>query len=140
MQSLRMLLLLKPSSLLTVARQIAFALHELLKTSAANIHAAEDWSTLFTLLEYVGAGAKPPKILDGGIAECNDSTSENGVQSDSEVCSEALGSILTHSADRGYTSDSEIYEHQGARGHSKANVDIPPNVANAGSWILVCHL
>ena len=58
-----MLLLMKPSVIHAVSRQVAFGLHELLKTNAANIHAAEDWYTLFTLLEVVGAGTDPPPLM-----------------------------------------------------------------------------
>ena len=45
-----------------VSRQIAYGLHELLKTGAANIHTTGDWRVIFTLLECVGAGAKPPMV------------------------------------------------------------------------------
>jgi hypothetical protein len=63
MQSLRMLLLLKSATLFRVSRQISYGLYELLKTSAANIHSDTDWSIIFTLLECVGAGAHPPKVV-----------------------------------------------------------------------------
>ena len=63
LQSLRMLLLLKNSTLFRVSRQISFGLYELLKTSAQNIHTNSDWSIIFTLLECVGAGAQPPKPI-----------------------------------------------------------------------------
>ncbi|GFG39058.1 hypothetical protein Cfor_02589 [Coptotermes formosanus] len=63
LQSLRMLLLLKSATLFRVSRQVAYGLYELLKTSAANIHSDTDWSIIFTLLECVGAGAHPPKVV-----------------------------------------------------------------------------
>lgn len=63
LQSLRMLLLLKSTTLSRVSRQISYGMYELLKTSAANIHSATDWSIIFTLLECVGAGAPPPKVI-----------------------------------------------------------------------------
>ncbi|KAG8226682.1 hypothetical protein J437_LFUL005496, partial [Ladona fulva] len=63
LQSLRMLLLLKPQTLSRISRQIAYGLFEILKTSAANIHSDTDWSIIFTLLECVGAGAHPPRIV-----------------------------------------------------------------------------
>lgn len=44
-----------------LARQIAYGLFELLKTGAANIHSAEDWKVVFSLLECAGAGALAPK-------------------------------------------------------------------------------
>lgn len=58
--SLRLLLMMKPPVLSRVSRQVAFGLHELLKTNAANIHSTNDWFTLFSLLECIGAGVKPP--------------------------------------------------------------------------------
>lgn len=61
--SLRILLLMKPSVLSRVSHQVAFGLHELLKTNAANIHSGDDWATLFTLLECIGSGVKPPAAL-----------------------------------------------------------------------------
>lgn len=63
LQSLRMLLLLKNNILQRISRQIAYGLYELLKTSAANIHTSTDWTIIFTLLECVGAGAPPPKLV-----------------------------------------------------------------------------
>lgn len=74
LQSLRMLLLLKPHTLLKVSRQVSFALHELLRTNAANIHSSQDWSTLFTLLECVGAGCKPPKVINSDNSSENESS------------------------------------------------------------------
>ncbi|XP_012524648.1 Golgi-specific brefeldin A-resistance guanine nucleotide exchange factor 1 [Monomorium pharaonis] len=51
-----------PSATTTpLARQIAYGLFELLKTGAANIHSAEDWKVVFSLLECAGAGALAPK-------------------------------------------------------------------------------
>lgn len=58
--SLRLLLMMKPQVLSRVSRQVAYGLHELLKTNAANIHSTDDWFTLFSLLECVGAGVRPP--------------------------------------------------------------------------------
>jgi len=58
-----MLLLLKSATLFRVSRQVAYGLYELLKTSAANIHSDTDWSIIFTLLECVGAGAHPPRVV-----------------------------------------------------------------------------
>lgn len=63
LQSLRMLLLLKTNTLQRISRQIAYGLYELLKTSAANIHTKTDWTIIFTLLECVGAGAPPPRLV-----------------------------------------------------------------------------
>ena len=61
--SLRILLLMKPNVLSRASHQVAYGLHELLKTNAANIHSGDDWATLFTLLECIGSGVKPPDAL-----------------------------------------------------------------------------
>lgn len=61
--SLRLLLMMKPHVLSRVSREVAYGLHELLKTNAANIHSTEDWYTLFSLLECIGTGVKPPAAL-----------------------------------------------------------------------------
>merc|ERR1719228_3187520 len=58
-QSLKILLAIKPGSILHVSKQVSYGLHELLRNNAANIHSKEDWSVIFTLLEVVGAGASP---------------------------------------------------------------------------------
>ena len=61
--SLRILLMMKPGVIHSVSRQIAFGLHDLLRTNAANIHSSQDWCTLFTVLEVVGAGTDPPPLM-----------------------------------------------------------------------------
>lgn len=78
LQSLRMLLLLKPAVLFRISRQVSFGLYELLKTSAQNIHTDTDWSIIFTLLECVGAGAQPPKIVT------EENHTEQGTKSEGE--------------------------------------------------------
>ncbi|XP_022089573.1 Golgi-specific brefeldin A-resistance guanine nucleotide exchange factor 1-like [Acanthaster planci] len=105
--SLRMLLLMKKSVLQRVCRQVAYGLHELLRTNAANIHSSQDWYTLFALLECVGAGAVPPSVhmVDG---KRNLEISDTGTQSDSEM---STGSI-SGASDQGYTSDSELFKHR----------------------------
>jgi hypothetical protein len=67
-----MLLLLKSATLFRVSRQVAYGLYELLKTSAANIHSDTDWSIIFTLLECVGAGAHPPRVVGDNIKDKSD--------------------------------------------------------------------
>ena len=64
--SLRILLMIKPSVIHAISRQVAYGLHDLLKTNAANIHSMTDWFTLFTLLEVVGAGTNPPPLMQLG--------------------------------------------------------------------------
>ncbi len=58
--------MMKPSVIHSIGRQVAFGLHDLLRTNAANIHSAHDWFTLFTLLEVVGAGTDPPPLMQPG--------------------------------------------------------------------------
>lgn len=64
-----MLLMMKVSILRKVSRQVASGLYELLRTNAANIHTSEDWCTLFTLLECVGAGTHPPAMIRVDLQE-----------------------------------------------------------------------
>ncbi|KAJ6661793.1 hypothetical protein lerEdw1_013315, partial [Lerista edwardsae] len=125
--SLRILLMMKPSMLNRVSHQIAYGLHELLKTNAANIHSGDDWYTLFTLLECIGSGVKPPPALQAS----GRTDSDTGAQSDSEISYHPNEAIL----DRGYTSDSEVYaDHskQGKMHRSVTDVD----VVNSG-WLVV---
>ena len=60
--TLRVLLLMKFNVLRACGRQISYGLHELLRTSAANISTARDWTTVFTLLECIGASTTPPVL------------------------------------------------------------------------------
>lgn len=133
-QSLRMLLLLKGTTLCRISKQISFGLYELLKTSAQNIHTTTDWTIIFTLLECVGAGAQPPKpIVDDGVSHVDPGTKsegENQINSDDE-------SIVS---DRGYTSDTELTK--AARTNQRAPSPIlvpnsPIGTPNTGGWILV---
>ncbi|XP_005995194.1 Golgi-specific brefeldin A-resistance guanine nucleotide exchange factor 1 isoform X2 [Latimeria chalumnae] len=126
--SLRILLMMKPNVLSRVSRQVSFGLHELLKTNAANIHSNDDWYTLFTLLECIGAGVKPPPALQ--VTARTDS--DTGAQSDSEISSYHPSEV---SLDRGYTSDSEVYTEHGK--HSKMHRSITDvDMANSG-WLVV---
>ena len=47
-----------------LSRDIAFGLHDLLRTNAANIHCYEDWRIIFSLLEAVGAAVYSDEIID----------------------------------------------------------------------------
>lgn len=88
LQSLQMFLLLKPSVIHSISKEISIGIYELLKTSAQNIHSENDWAIVFNILECVGAGAQPPNF------------DENGTKSDGAVSEEDAVSL-----DRGYTSD-----------------------------------
>ena len=59
LQSLSLLLRLSPKALFVFSRQIAYGLHDLLRTNAANVHKKEHWAVLFALLEAAGAAALP---------------------------------------------------------------------------------
>ncbi|KAM9365735.1 Golgi-specific brefeldin A-resistance guanine nucleotide exchange factor 1 isoform 2-T2 [Pholidichthys leucotaenia] len=126
--SLRLLLMMKPPVLSRVSREVAYGLHELLKTNAANIHSTDDWYTLFSLLECIGAGVKPPAVF-----QLTSTTADNdtGAQSDSELSSHHPSEV---SLERGYTSDSEVYtEHSKTRiPRSTTDVDIM-----SSSWLVV---
>ncbi|XP_074501727.1 Golgi-specific brefeldin A-resistance guanine nucleotide exchange factor 1 isoform X1 [Sebastes fasciatus] len=126
--SLRLLLMMKPHVLSRVSREVAFGLHELLKTNAANIHCTNDWFTLFSLLECIGAGVKPPASF-----QLTSTTTDNdtGAQSDSELPSHHVSEV---SLDRGYTSDSGIYtEHSKTRiTRSATDVDV-----TSSGWLVV---
>lgn len=127
-QSLRMLLLLKSTTLFRISRQISFGLYELLKTSAQNIHTSTDWSIIFTLLECVGAGAQPPKPV---VAE-EGQVDKGGARSEGE--SPVNSEEETIKSDRGYTSDSELAK---SPKHAVTRPQSPVIVPNGGGWILV---
>ena len=105
-----MLLLMKPHVIHSLSSEIAFGLHELLRTNAANIHKSDDWFTLFSLLEVVGAAAHPPPVLqptapNSGIDKPI-SSSRSTINIDSDIeCSDCVPSSPI---DKGYTSDSEV--------------------------------
>merc|ERR1719239_1212839 len=80
-QSLRILLAIKPGSIFHVCKQVAYGLHELLRNNAANIHSREDWGVIFTLLEVVGAGASPAMPGHGSEEDSGQGgTSDEGSQ------------------------------------------------------------
>ncbi|KAM9808682.1 Golgi-specific brefeldin A-resistance guanine nucleotide exchange factor 1 isoform 1-T2 [Syngnathus typhle] len=128
--SLRLLLMMKAHVLSRVSREVAYGLHELLKTNAANIHSTEHWYTLFSLLECIGAGVKPPASFHFTTSASTDI--ETGAQSDSELPSPHPSEVTL---DRGYTSDSEVYAEQ----HGKARIPrsaTDVDVASSG-WLVV---
>jgi brefeldin A-resistance guanine nucleotide exchange factor 1 len=132
LQSLRMLLLLKSATLFRVSRQVAYGLYELLKTSAANIHSDTDWSIIFTLLECVGAGAHPPRV----VGDNSKDRSNQAAKSDGDVPNEDDSGLDN---ERGYTSDSEL-SRVTVRQHSSlasrpTSPELSPN--SGGGWILV---
>ncbi|XP_051945583.1 Golgi-specific brefeldin A-resistance guanine nucleotide exchange factor 1-like isoform X5 [Xyrauchen texanus] len=123
--SLRLLLMMKPHVLSKVSRDVAYGLHELLKTNAANIHCSDDWYTLFSLLECIGAGVKPPAALRVTNTNLDNDT---GAQSDSELSSYHQSEV---GLNRGYTSDSEVYTEHGKSRMLRSATDV-----NVG-WLVV---
>ncbi|XP_076818522.1 Golgi-specific brefeldin A-resistance guanine nucleotide exchange factor 1-like isoform X2 [Clavelina lepadiformis] len=122
--SLQILLMIKPCIIPKVSRQIGYGLHELLRTNAANIHSREDWITIFTVMKCVGAGAVPPPILHVPAASNADLSrqpsqdtlvSSDGSHLDRKTHSDSetapVGDRNNLLSDRGYTSDSELYEN-----------------------------
>lgn len=63
--TLRVLLMMKPNVLQSCCRQIAYGVHELIRTNANNINLSRDWVTILTLLEVAGAGALAPIVKPG---------------------------------------------------------------------------
>ncbi|XP_061646652.1 Golgi-specific brefeldin A-resistance guanine nucleotide exchange factor 1 isoform X5 [Phyllopteryx taeniolatus] len=126
--SLRLLLMMKPHVLSRVSREVAYGLHELLKTNAANIHSTDHWYTLFSLLECIGAGVKPPASFQFTSASTD---IETGAQSDSELPSHHPSEV---SLDRGYTSDSEVYTEHSKTRIPRSTTDV--DVASSG-WLVV---
>ncbi|XP_048126211.1 LOW QUALITY PROTEIN: Golgi-specific brefeldin A-resistance guanine nucleotide exchange factor 1 [Alosa alosa] len=125
--SLRLLLMMKPPVLSRVSREVAYGLHELLKTNAANIHSTRHLYTLFSLSRCIGARSSRPPVLTSGNTD-----NDTGAQSDSEVSSHHPSEV---SVDRGYTSDSEIYNEQHGKSRlPRATTDV--DVANSG-WLVV---
>uniref|UniRef100_A0A182SU30 Mon2/Sec7/BIG1-like HUS domain-containing protein n=1 Tax=Anopheles maculatus TaxID=74869 RepID=A0A182SU30_9DIPT len=98
LQSLRMLLALRPAVILAISKPISIGMYELLKTSAQNIHTEADWVIVFTVLECVGAGAMPP---DYSVEQ---QVAVSGAKSDGALSSEEDSGL----PDRGYISDSEL--------------------------------
>lgn len=111
-----MLFLMKSHVLYDLSSEIAYGLHELVRTNAANIHKTDDWFILFSLLEVVGAAASPPSVLQSSsttTTTLNSSSNKHIYSSHStinaESDSECSDCITTSPTDKGYTSDSEIY-------------------------------
>ncbi|CAB1312588.1 unnamed protein product, partial [Coregonus sp. 'balchen'] len=125
--SLHLLLMMKPHVLARVSREVAYGLHELLKTNAANIHCTDDWFTLFSLIECIGAGIKPPASFQ---VTSTSPDIDTGAQSDSELSFHHPSEV---SLDRGYTSDSEVYTEHGKSRMPRSVTDV--DVASSG-WLV----
>ncbi|XP_052766160.1 Golgi-specific brefeldin A-resistance guanine nucleotide exchange factor 1-like isoform X2 [Mya arenaria] len=137
LSSIQVLLMMKPQVVhsVQICQQVSYGLHDMLRTNAANIHASQDWYTLFTLLEVVGAGVNPPPVLqvNSGV-NLPEGLREAEALSDSELPS---GNGQRVGGDRDYNSDSE-YEIRNRpnanNSHGEFEVQaVPEN----GSWMLV---
>lgn len=131
-----------------LSQQISFGLHEILKTTAANIHTTEDWTTIFALLEYVGAGKVPSGPITQVSVDIAPRRQETGSDPSLNNLDKPAG--LQHSqsqdpipaplpvgyssgSDRGYTSDSEL-EIRSQNSDARLS-----GVSPAQSWILLTH-
>uniref|UniRef100_A0A8C7P4D9 Golgi-specific brefeldin A-resistance guanine nucleotide exchange factor 1 n=1 Tax=Oncorhynchus mykiss TaxID=8022 RepID=A0A8C7P4D9_ONCMY len=120
--SLRLLLMMKPHVLARVSREVAYGLHELLKTNAANIHCTDDWFTLFSLIECIGAGIKPPASFQVTSTSPDIDTGQPLTCTASLVC---------------FDSDSELSHHHSEHGKSRMPRSVTDvDVASSG-WLVV---
>lgn len=100
-------------------RHISYGLHELLRTNAASIKTAGNWTTIFTLLECVGAGVCPPTVTPGPSSSFV-SLNKDGVEED-------LGE-LTASVTSSDSDDNKMLTNSN---------DSLTNGANGDSWLLI---
>ncbi len=128
LSSLQMLLLFKNKHMIRkLSRQVAFGIHDLLRTNAANIHSNDHWTNIFRILQIYGAGASSSLILSFSQMDLNAANqsekpmfftksisigSEYGkTQSNEHLNEPSLASQSSEKlTDRGYTSDSELYQ------------------------------
>ncbi|XP_047493913.1 Golgi-specific brefeldin A-resistance guanine nucleotide exchange factor 1-like isoform X2 [Penaeus chinensis] len=137
LQSLRMLLLLRPNVLLRVSLQVVCGLREVLSVNTDNIHDSNDWTVLFNLLECAGAGAKPPPMVN---SDPSDVVSDTGSMSESEVGSSS-------GVDSGHYTEGESGEvapgspvaepPEGVKPSQRSRAASPDPLHNTGGWILV---
>ncbi|XP_068227921.1 Golgi-specific brefeldin A-resistance guanine nucleotide exchange factor 1 [Palaemon carinicauda] len=141
LQSLRMLLLLRPSILLRVSLQIVCGLKEVLSVNTDHIQDLSDWTILFNLLECAGAGAKPPPMVNSDHADLQ---SDSGSVSDSDFASSS-GVDSGHYTE-GATSESTdpppgpstVTDHpEVSKQSQRSRAASPDPLHNTGGWILV---
>ena len=165
MASLRLLVLMRSAVLHAVCRHVVFGVHNLIHTHAANVHSADDWRVLLTLLEVCGAGALPPQHYKNQVAatlspeefaepptgvspqqstapavtSVEQCSSGLGTQSDTEC---VLGSDTEGTSEvtsRGYTSDSELYtaSSTGSGGGLSSSGKLLRLDPNTTNWVLM---
>lgn len=126
LESLNMFLLLKPAIILKISKHISTGIYELLKTSAQNIHTEADWSIIFTLLEYVGAGSIPnfTRISNyGELIEIITETQKLNVEADTDE---------VHQIQKEKIEDVLVLNHE--KSISGGDEQSSPT---AGNWILI---
>jgi brefeldin A-resistance guanine nucleotide exchange factor 1 len=124
-QSLSLLFKLNPPGLFMFSRDIAFGLHDLLRSNAANVHEAKHWRVLFALLEAVGAAVYPDEIVDAHVSQTESR------QTDSEQINKPR---FYH--ERGYVSDDALSAKQRPLEHGSSTV----SVGSVGTdWIHVSN-
>ena len=115
--ALRVLLMMPLNILQACGRHISYGLHELLRTNAASIRTAGDWTTIFTLLECVGAGVCPPTVTPGPASSFV-SLNKDGIEEDS-IEYGITGSVTSSDSDTNYSAD------------------VTANGCNGDSWLLI---
>lgn len=141
LQSLRMLLLLRPSILLRVSLQIVCGLREVLSVNTDHIQDPNDWTILFNLLECAGAGAKPPPMVNSDHADIQ---SDSGSVSDSDFGSSS-GVDSGHYTEGATSECAEpplgpptATDHpEVSKQTQRSRAASPDPLHNTGGWILV---
>lgn len=135
--SLGMLMTLRLSSLVVLSRQIAFGMHELLRSNAANIHKKEHWAILFVLLEATGAAAFPAELENP-----KEQQFLKPLDTFHDTDDISRSTEFEEGSDKGYTSDSELYSASASasklpkRPGSSLGAD---SRTGSGEWLYVDH-
>ncbi|KAK0421394.1 hypothetical protein QR680_015210 [Steinernema hermaphroditum] len=129
LQSLSMLLSLKPPAWFMFSRQIAYGLHDLLQANAANVHQSKHWALIFVLMDAAGAAA----YADDQVDASSSAPQSRLVQSDAEQVDQAV-----FVEDRGYTSDNPaLLQKPDLHQHVSASLSSIRSTSN--EWIQVDH-
>uniref|UniRef100_A0A914VU46 SEC7 domain-containing protein n=2 Tax=Plectus sambesii TaxID=2011161 RepID=A0A914VU46_9BILA len=131
LHSLSLLQTLRPQMVLHLSKQIAYGLHELLRSNAANVHKREHWAILFSLLEAAGAAAFPDHV--DWTPEEQQQSGQRQHHSDTEQ--RPAGRATSPRDDRGYTSETDVTKKMlpGDRADSAVSV------TGSSEWIHVDH-
>lgn len=135
LQSLELLLFIRPSTFCRFSRHIAFGLHELLRSNAANIHLSQHWAILFLLLECAGAAAFPDRSDRLAVPSSDKTESHSDAEVPHDRRDEEEESTGTD-ADRGYISDSEL-ERVSQQHHASGSLSKSNSQSGSGEWLYV---